>query len=179
VNGDGVDGIGRIELQGGDGAIHVDGDYVQNGSSALVAEIPASGVGAIQIDGNVAFGDGAVVEVSAEGAEAGEYALLEWSGTATGAPTLAGGVDPREWSLVLTPGELRAAYHPIRVPALDGRGVALLAGLLLATFRLVGARWARAQNAGTGHPKPAAFASRPVPVSAGRCSRRGRARRPA
>ncbi|HSV15153.1 MAG TPA: pectinesterase family protein, partial [Tepidisphaeraceae bacterium] len=108
-------GTGTFRVLGGAaGTINVTGNYSQSSHSLLDDHVNASGLSTMSITGNVSFASGAAVNLSADaGAAPGTYTLMSWTGSATGTPVLAAGVDTSRWSIAMGAHALTATLLPL------------------------------------------------------------------
>jgi pectin methylesterase-like acyl-CoA thioesterase len=108
-------GTGTFRVIGGAaGTINVTGNYSQSSHSLMDDHANASGLATIAITGNVSFASGAAVNLTADaGAAPGTYTLMSWTGSATGTPVLAAGVDTSRWSISMGAHALTATLLPL------------------------------------------------------------------
>jgi pectinesterase len=110
-------GIGTLQVLGGAaGTINVTGNYSQSSKSVLDEHAQSNGMSTIAITGNVSFASGATIKLTADpAATPGTYTLMTWTGTRTGTPTLAAGVDTTRWSLSVNANSITATLVPLSV----------------------------------------------------------------
>jgi pectinesterase len=105
-------GTGNFQVVGGAASINVTGNYQQNSGSTLTAEVNSFGLSTISVHGNVSFAGGSLLNVFGDGGLASNttYTLMSWTGTESGTPKLAWGVDVNAWTMHLNTGSLTLTY---------------------------------------------------------------------
>ncbi len=110
-----MEGTGTFNVVGGASSLSF-ARYKHDGGGVLAAGLDGTGLSTIQINGDVSFDPGALLEPSAlAGAVPGDYVLMNWTGSLTdGGLAFAPGVDTNLWSFDLdgAAGALTLSYIP-------------------------------------------------------------------